>query len=83
MFWPSEAYKHIFKNCDKTLKEIQDSVDCLQRSQVYIHDHITKVENDIDELKKLTLLRHAQSAAYDVRRYGHFESYDVQMAEAN
>jgi uncharacterized coiled-coil DUF342 family protein len=83
MFWTSEAYKHIFKNSDKSLEEIQDRIDCLQRSHVYIHNHITKVENDIDELKKLLLYRHAHSEAYDKRRHGHFESYDVQMAEVN
>jgi prefoldin subunit 5 len=72
MFWLSEAYKHIFKNRDKSLKEIQDRIDCLQRSHVYIHNHITKVENDIGELKKLI-----------VHRLAHSESYDVQMAEVN
>jgi hypothetical protein len=72
MFWLSEAYKHIFKNRDKSLKEIQDRIDCLQRSQVYIHNHITKVENDLGELKKLI-----------VHRLAHSESYDVQMAEVN
>lgn len=83
MFWPSEAYKHISKNRDKNLKEIQDRISCLQRSRVFIHNHITKVENDIDELKKLILHRHAHSAAYDVRQHRHSESYDVQMAEVN
>jgi hypothetical protein len=83
MFWSSDLYKHIFENHDKNLKEIQDCIECLQRSQVYIHNHITKVENDIDELKKLLLYRHAHSAAYDVRRDGHSQSYDVQMAEVN
>jgi hypothetical protein len=77
MFWPSEAYKHIFKNYDKRLGEIQDRIDCLQRSHVYIHNRITKVENDLDELKKLHLQRHAHSVAYDVRQDGHSESYDV------
>jgi hypothetical protein len=72
MFWLSEAYKHIFKNRDKSLKEIQDRIDCLQRSHVYIHNHITKVENDLGELKKLI-----------VHRLAHSESYDVQMAEVN
>jgi hypothetical protein len=83
MFWPSEAYKHILKNRDKNLKEIQDKIYCLQRSQIYVHNHITKVENDIDELKKLLLQLHAHSAAYDVCRYGHSESYDVQIPEVN
>ena len=83
MFWPSQAYKHIFKNRDKNLEEIEDRIDCLQRSHVYIHNHIPKVERDIDELKKLLPYRHAHSAAYDVRRDGHSESYHVQMAEVN
>ena len=83
MFRPSEAYKHIFKNRDKSLTEIQDRIDCLQRSHVYIHNHITKVENDIDELRKLLLNRHTPFEAYDVRRYGHSGSYDVQIAEVN
>ena len=83
MFWSSEAYKHIIKNRDKSLNEIEDRINCLQRSDVYIHNHITKVENDIGELKKLLLERHAHSAAYDVHRDGHSESYDVQMAEVN
>lgn len=72
MLWPSEAYKHIFKNHDKSLEEIQDRIDCLQRSHVYIHNHITKVENEIGELKKLIL-----------HRLAHSESHDVQMAEVN
>ena len=72
MFWQSEAYKHIFKKRDKSLKEIQDRMDCLQRSQVYIHNHITKVEIDIADLKKLVL-----------HRLAHSESYDAQMAEVN
>jgi hypothetical protein len=72
MFWPPEAYKHIFKNRNKTVGEIQDRLDCLQRSHVYIHNHITKVENDIAEVKKLILYR-----------LTHSESYDIQMAEMN
>lgn len=79
MFWSSGAYKHIFKNCDKNLKKIQDRMDCLQRSNVYIHNHITKVEQDIDELKKLLLHRHPPFEAYEVRRDEHSESYDVQI----
>ena len=83
MFWPSETYKHIFKNRDKSLEEIQDRMDCLQRSIVYLHNHTTKVENDIDELKNLILHRHECSEAYDVRRDEHTESYDVKMVEVN
>ena len=80
MFWPSQAYKHIFKNRDKSLKEIQDRIDCLQRSHVYIHNHITIVENDIDELKKLLLYRHTH---FRHMTYTASESYDVQIAEVN
>ena len=83
MFWSSDLYKFIFKNQDKSLKEIQDCIDCVQTSQVYVHDHITKVENDIDELKKLILHRYERFEAYDVRRDEHSESYDVQMVEMN
>jgi hypothetical protein len=60
----------IYKDSNsENLKELYDKVDCLQRSQVYVHNHITKVENDIHELKNLIL-----------RRLIHFESYDMQMA---
>ena len=83
MFWSSDLYKHIFENHDKNLKEIQDCIDCLQRSQVYIHNHTTKVENDIDELKNLILHRHECSEAHDVHRDEHTESYDVKMVEVN
>jgi hypothetical protein len=72
MFWPSDTYKDIIKNSDKSFEEIQDRMDCLQRSHVYIHNHITKVENDIAEVKKLILYR-----------LTHSESYDIQMAEMN
>lgn len=72
MIKASDTYKHIFKNSDKNLKEIQDKVDCLQRSQVYIHNHIGKVENDVHELKNLILWR-----------LTNFESYDTQMVEVN
>ena len=83
MFWSSDLYKFIFKNQDKSLKEIQDRIECLQRSQVYVHDHITNLGNDISELKKLILHRHERSETYDVRRYEHFESYEVQISEVN
>jgi hypothetical protein len=72
MFWPSYTYKDIIKNSAKSFEEIQDRMDCLQRSHVYIHNHITKVENDIAEVKKLILYR-----------LTHSESYDIQMAEMN
>jgi hypothetical protein len=31
------------------LKEIEDKIDCLQRSQVYLHRHIDKLEYSIRE----------------------------------
>jgi hypothetical protein len=58
MFWPSDTYKDIIKNSDKSFEEIQDRMDCLQRSHVYIHNHITKVENDIAEVN---------SESYDIQ----------------
>jgi prefoldin subunit 5 len=67
-----DTYKNIFNGTDESLKEIKDRIDCLQRSQVYVHDHITKVEKNIDELKSLIL-----------RRLTDVESYDMQMAEVN
>ena len=73
----SDTYKNIFKGVDENLKEIQDKVDCLQRSQVSIHNYITKVENNISELKNLILHRHECSEAYHVRRDEHSESYVV------
>jgi hypothetical protein len=72
MYRTSDTYKNIFKDADENLKKIQDKVDCLQRSQVYVHDHISKVENDLNQLKNLILLR-----------LTHVEFYDAQMAEVN
>ena len=83
MYRASDTYKNIFKGVDKNLKEIRDKVDCLQRSQVYIHNHITKVENEIDELKNLILHRHECSEAHDVHRDEHSGSYNVKMVELN
>jgi len=83
MFLSSDLYKFIFKNQDKSLNEIQDRIDCLQRSLVYVHDHISKVENGIDELKKLLLHRHTSFEVHEARRDEHSESYDVQIAEVN
>jgi hypothetical protein len=71
-----DTYKNIFKGTDENLKEIKDRIDCLQRSQVYLHNHISSVEceirNEIRDLKSLLL-----------RRLTAVESYDVQMAEVN
>jgi hypothetical protein len=72
MYRTSDTYKNIFKGADEHLKEIRDKVDCLQRSQVYVHNHISKVENDLNQLKNLILQR-----LMDV------ESYDGQMVEVN
>lgn len=55
----SDTYKNIFKCADENLKEIQDKIDCLQRSHVYVHNHLnaaeTKLNTKIDKLKKLLL----------------------------
>jgi hypothetical protein len=65
-----------FTNKDENLKEIYDKVECLQRSQVYLHDHITAVENNIrsnlSDLKNLLL-----------RRLVDAETYDAHMVEVN
>ena len=68
----SDTYKNIFKGTNKNLKEIQDKVDCLQRSQIYIHNHICKVEDDINQLNNLIL-----------RQLTDVEFYDVQMTKVN
>jgi prefoldin subunit 5 len=67
-----DTYKNIFKDADENLKKIQDKVDCLQRSQVYVHNHISKVENDLNQLKDLIL-----------RRLTDVESYNAQISEVN
>jgi hypothetical protein len=76
MYRTSDTYKNIFKGTDENLKEIKDRIDCLQRSQVYLHNHIGSVEceirNEIHDLKSLFL-----------GRLTAVESYDVQMAEMN
>ncbi len=72
MYRTSDTYKNIFKGVDENLKEIQDNVNCLQRSQVYVHNHINKVENDLNQLKNLIL-----------RRLTDVEFYEVQMTEVN
>jgi hypothetical protein len=72
MYRARDTYKNIFKDTDENLKKIQDKVDCLQRSQVYIHHHISKVENDLNQLKNLIL-----------RRLTDVEPYYLQMAEVN
>ena len=81
MFWPSEAFKHIFRNRDKNLKEIEDRIDCLQRSQIYVHNHITKVENDIDALKKLILHQSTDFDSSEPVHHTDTEPYNV--AEVN
>ena len=72
MYMTSDTYKNIFNGSDESPNEIKDKIDSLQRSQVYLHNHITKVENDIAEVKKLILYL-----------LTHYESYDIQMAEMN
>jgi hypothetical protein len=72
MYRTPNTYKNIFKTNDENLKEIKDKVDCLQRSQVYVHNHIGKVEKEINQLKNLL-----------VRRLTDVESYDVQMVGVN
>jgi hypothetical protein len=67
----SDTYKDSTNN-GQGLKEINDKVDCIQRSQVYVHNHLSKVENEINKLKNLLL-----------RRLTDVESYDAQMAEVN
>jgi hypothetical protein len=67
----SDTYKDSTNN-GQGLKEINDKVDCLQRSQVYVHNHISKVENEINQLKNRIL-----------RRLTDAESYDLQLAEVN
>lgn len=57
MYWTHDIYKSILKKSDKNLREIEDRIDCLQRSQVYVHNQITKVERSLDELKSLILHR--------------------------
>ena len=71
MYRTSDTYKNIFKDANEDLKEIQDKIDCLQRSQVYVHNHITKLEESINELNNLILRGLADA------------SYDVQMVETN
>lgn len=48
----NDTYKDSNNNSEN-LKEIYDKVDCLQRSQVYVHNHISKVESKISELNIL------------------------------
>jgi hypothetical protein len=59
MYRTSDTYKNIFKDADENLNEIQDKIDCLQRSHVYVHNHLNAVEaklnTKIDELKRLLL----------------------------
>jgi hypothetical protein len=59
MYRVSDTYKNIFKCADGNLKQIQDKIDCLQRSQVYVHNHLdtveTKLNAKIDDLKRLLL----------------------------
>ena len=72
MYRTYDIYINIFKSTDENIREIKDKIDCLQRSQVYLHNHISKVENDLNQLKNLIL-----------QRLTDVESYDVQMAEVN
>jgi hypothetical protein len=55
----SDTYKNILRCADENLKEIQDKIDCLQRSHVYVHNHLNTAESNlntkIDELKGLLL----------------------------
>jgi hypothetical protein len=71
-----DIYKSILKDTAENLKEIKDKVDCLQRSQVYLHNHISSIEceirKEIHDLKDILL-----------RRLTDVQSYEVQMAEVN
>jgi hypothetical protein len=69
MYRTPNTYKNIFKDADENLKEIQDKIDCLQRSQVYLHNHISRVEfevcEEIHDLKNLLLRRLMDLKSYD------------------
>jgi prefoldin subunit 5 len=54
MYWTHNIYS-ILKDSDENPKEIHDKVECLQRSQIYLHNHIAEVERSINELKNLKL----------------------------
>jgi hypothetical protein len=60
------------KNENQNLNEFRDRIDCLQRSQVYVHNHVTKVEESVEELKGLIL-----------QRLTDIESFGVQMTDVN
>jgi hypothetical protein len=36
-------------------KDLSDKIDCLQRSQVYIHNHISQVEKAVDQIRRIIL----------------------------
>ena len=40
---------------EKQYKDLFNRVDCLQRSQIYIHNHISQVETAINQLRKIIL----------------------------
>jgi hypothetical protein len=40
---------------EKQYKDLSEKVDCLQKSQIYIHNHISQVENTINQLRKIIL----------------------------
>ena len=71
MYRASDTYKNIFKGNEENLKEIKDKLDCLQRSQIYVHGHITKVEKSLDEFKSLLQILTDS------------KPYDLQMSEVN
>jgi hypothetical protein len=36
-------------------KGLSDKIDCLQSSQIYIHNHINQVERAVDQIQKIIL----------------------------
>lgn len=60
---PNDTYKDSNNNRESH-KDIYDKVDCLQRAQVYVHNHISKVESKISELNIL-LRRLTDARLYD------------------
>jgi archaellum component FlaC len=41
------------KDLGNNTKDLSDKIDCLQKTQIYIHNHINRVENTIDQLVKI------------------------------
>jgi hypothetical protein len=45
----------ISERLKKQYKDLSDKADCLQKSQIYLHNHIGQVENTVNQIREIIL----------------------------